>query len=146
MATSMYSVKGKAKWAKVFEFNRDMGEYHKDYDGAYTIDVYLDEDQMKTVSKSGTQVKPKIDDEGIFVKFKRKHADFIPALGGAPKVVDKDDQPWDTEVLIGNGSEVEVFFTVYSTKKGNGTRLEGIRVLDLVEVESEGSGIAALPF
>lgn len=146
--SSLHSVTGIAKWAKVFEFNRDRGEFHKDYDGAYTIQVYLDEDEMKKHSASGSRIKPKIDDDGVYINYKRKHTnEAIPALGGAPKVVDDNDEPWDTDKLIGNGSKVEVFFTVYDSKMGKGTRLEGIRVLDPVEYEGTGEGGGVkLPF
>lgn len=146
--SSLHSVIGEAKWAKVFEFNRDRGEFHKDYDGAYTIQVYLDEANMKKHSASGSRVKPKIDDDGISITYKRKHINAaVPALGGAPKVVNADDEPWDTDNLIGNGSEVEVFFTVYESKMGKGTRLEGVRVLNPVEYQSSGEGGGVkLPF
>jgi hypothetical protein len=146
--SSLHSVTGIAKWAKVFEFNRDRGEFHKEYDGAYTIQVYLEESEMKKHSASGSRAKPKIDDDGVYVQYRRKHINsVIPALGGAPKVVDANDEPWDSDNLIGNGSKVEVFFTVYDSKMGKGTRLEGIRVLDPVEFEGTGEGGGVrLPF
>lgn len=146
--STMHSVIGKGNWAKLFEHNRDIGEFHKDSDGAYTLDLELEQDQLNVVSESGSRLKPRVGEGGISIKFRRKHLHpSIPALGGAPKVVDKDDQPWNPEVLIGNGSTLEVFFTVYDTKMGKGTRLEGVRVLDLVEYEREDEdGDSRLPF
>lgn len=148
--STMHSVKGTGNWAKVFDFSRDKGSFYEDCDGACTIDVLLDQEELAKLAESGSRLKPKVTDEGISVKFKRKFVHpSIPALGGAPKVVDAEDNVWDPEVSIGNGSEVEVFFTVYDTKFGKGTRLEGVRILDLVEYEraegEEGSD-TRLPF
>lgn len=147
--STMHSVIGTGSWARLFEFNRDKASFHEEYDGAYVIDVTLEQDQLDIVSNSGSRINPRVGEDGVFVKFKRRHLHpSIPALGGPPKVVDQDDQPWNPEVLIGNGSKVEVFFTVYETSKGKGTRLEGVRVLDLVEYEREdtGDGDSRLPF
>ena len=41
-------------------------------------------------------------------------------------------------VLIGNGSKVAVNLAVYNTAKGMASRLEGLRILDLVEYNPEG--------
>lgn len=41
-------------------------------------------------------------------------------------------------VLIGNGSKVSVNLAVYNTSKGRASRLEGVRILDLVEYNPEG--------
>ena len=143
MANTMHSVTGTAMWAKVFEGNRDMHEgFYGDCGGAYTIDVLLDKEELDKFTKSGARSKPRITDDGISVKFKRKHEHFsVPALGGAPKVADAEGEPWDPTKFIGNGSKVEVWFDVYPTKMGNGTRLVGVKVLELEEFEGgEGSG------
>lgn len=138
--STMHSVKGIAQWAKVFEQNRDMGDFHKDYNGQTSIDVILEPDQLAILAASGSRHSPKPTEDGIKVKFRRKwEHPTIPALGGAPKVVNAEDQEWSLDEfgLIGNNSEVEVFFTVYDTKMGKGTRLEGIRVLNHVAYETE---------
>ena len=148
--SAMHSVKGIANWAKVFDFNRDKGSFYEDCDGACTIDVLLDQEELAKLAESGSRLKPKVTEDGISVKFKRKFKHpSIPALGGAPKVVDSEDNVWDTEVSIGNGSEAEVFFTVYDTKFGKGTRLEGVRITNLVEYErpeGEETSDMRLPF
>lgn len=41
-------------------------------------------------------------------------------------------------ILAGNGSTVEVTLAVYDTRRGKGTRVESIRILDLVEYNPEG--------
>ena len=150
MASQLYSVTGTANWAKLFERNRDKGEFHVETDGATTIDLLLDKEGLDTMKKAGSRLRPKITDEGVVIKFKRPWVhQSIEAFGGAPRVVNKDDEPWDTEISVGNGSQVEVFFSVYDTKMGKGTRLEGVRVLDLIEYEApegENKGGVKLPF
>lgn len=138
MSDNLFNVTGIAKYAKVFPRNKDNNEAFHGPDGAYTINVVLDKENLDIVSKSGSRLKPKLTDDGVEIKFKRKHTnEAIPAFGGAPKVVDGNDELWDEEVSIGNGSKVEVWFSVYDTSMGKGTRLEGIRVLDLVEWEGD---------
>lgn len=139
MASKLYNVTGTAMYPKVFENNRDMHEgFHGSYGGAYTIDVVLEKDQLDAFTESGSRLKPRITDEGISIKFKRKHEHPIDALGGPPKIADADNEPWDANVFIGNGSKVEVWYEVYDTKMGKGTRLEGIRVLEHVPYEGDG--------
>lgn len=141
MPSQLYNVTGIAMYPKLFENNRDMHEgFHGAYGGAYTIDVLLEKAELDKLTKSGSKLKPRITDEGISIKFKRKHIHPVEALGGPPKVADKDNEPWDTSVYIGNGSKVEVWFEVYDTKMGKGTRLEGVKVLELEEYETEEGG------
>jgi hypothetical protein len=42
-------------------------------------------------------------------------------------------------------SDVEVAISVYDTKLGKGTRLEGVKVLELIPYESETSGEPKAP-
>ena len=109
--SSVHSVKGTALYPKLFEFNRDRHEgFYGDCDGAYTVDLLMDKENLDTFTKSGSRVKPRITDDGLSIKFKRKHLHDIPALGGAPKVVDADENPWDETKLIGNGSLLELWY------------------------------------
>lgn len=148
MASTMHNVTGEARYPKLFTSNRDMNEDFHGPDGAYTIDVLLGKEELDKVTKSGSRLKPKVVEDGIAIKFKRKHTHpTVEALGGPPKIVDADEKEWDNSVFIGNGSKVEVYFEVYDTKLGKGTRLAGVKVLELVEYEGgEGGGGAKLPF
>lgn len=139
MSAELYEVEGIGQWAKVFEFNRDMNEDFHGPGGACTIDVLLEKEELDKVTKSGSKLKPKITDEGIVMRFKRKfnHPQGIKEFGGVPRVVDAEGNDFPEGTLIGNGSKVRVYFTVYETKMGNGTRLEAVQVLDLVEYESD---------
>lgn len=146
--TQLYSVTGLAKWAKVFPRNKDTNEAFHGPGGGYTIQVVLDKEELDKVTKSGARLKPQLTEDGVEIKFRRKHTNpAIKEFGGPPKVVDADNKPMDEEVSIGNGSKVEVFFTVYETSMGKGTRLEGVRVLDLIPFEGEeNTGGVVLPF
>lgn len=152
-ATKLYEVEGILNWAKIFEFNKDKNEDFHGAGGAYTVDVILDKAELDTVTKSGSRTKPKITDDGIAIRFRRKHIHpaGIEELGGAPRVVIGESNPeaFPENTLVGNGTRAKVFFTVYETKMGKGTRLEAVQVLDLVEYESEGDGSGGgikLPF
>lgn len=148
MSTQMINVTGLAKWVKLFDYNKDDNEAFHGPGGGYTINVVLDKAELDKVKDSGARLKPTITDDGVELKFRRKHTHpSIPEFGGRPKVVDAENNLWDDQITIGNGSQVEVWFTVYDTTMGKGTRLEGVRVLDLVEYVSEdGDKAPRLPF
>jgi hypothetical protein len=145
MATKFLTIKGTAKWARVFEDNRDLLGFEgaaKEYGGQYVIDVYPDKENLDKLKDAGSRLQPKLDEDGkMFIKFKRKHEGPFPAASGAPKVINKGGDVWSFEDdgPIGNGSEVEVNLVVYDTRMGKGTRLEGVKVLNLVEY-NEASG------
>jgi len=153
MSTQLVELEGIANWAKVFEFNRDKNEDFHGEGGAYTVDVQLEKEELDKLTASGSRLKPKLTDDGISIRFKRKHIHpmGIEELSGPPKVVDADKNPFPGDTLIGNGSKVKVYVSVYDTKMGKGTRLEGMQVVDLVEYESdydpeEQGGSLKLPF
>jgi len=158
MATlGTFYVRGIAQWAKVFEHNRDYGyeDAFKKFYGAYTIELVVDDENLEKYESSGAAGVPAPaywdEDNQVYtkkrtnkdgkktkktdlhiIKFKRKHIDPVGVdLGGAPKLV---DMPEDAGA-IGNGSDVEVKFTVYTTKMSNGSRLEGIKIHNLVKYE-----------
>jgi hypothetical protein len=63
--------------------------------------------------------------------------------GGEPEMYGPDGEPWDIDKdgLIGNGSKVKVYLSVYSTSRKAifGTRLEGVKVIDHVEFGGSGT-------
>lgn len=135
-------LRGKVKWAKVFEENRDMNGPNgvwKDDEGRYTITLVVDDISKAALKEAGSQKRVKEDSEGDkVVQIERKHkAPFT--YGGPPRVVHADTSPWSLEDdgLIGNGSECIVFATVYEAGGLKGTRLEVVQVIDHVEYESE---------
>ena len=148
MATRRVKLTGIGEWAKVFASNRDMLGYdgaYREFDGACTIDVILDEDNMAALkaSRSIKKGKPDPQGRGHLVRFVRKFNTGKDWDSGAPVVVKADDTPWDYDVdgTIGNGYIVEVLLSVYDTSKPNivGTRLDKVKVLEHVEyVRDEG--------
>jgi hypothetical protein len=152
MATTYHKIKGKAYWAKVFERNRDTESQHPgvqqkldETNGQTSIVLLLDEEGMSEFEASGSRRKPRVTDEGPAIQLTRPWEHKIEVFGGPPQVVDAEGNDWDDGVSIGNGSEVEVAFDVYDTPMGKGTRLSGVKVLNLVEYEPEESGEPRAP-
>lgn len=149
MATKTIELHGILEWAKLFEHNRDTGPYDVDTDGATTVDIILDDENLKKMQDAGVRksAKPDTEGRGSRVKFKRGWKDKFDRdwAGGAPDVYGPDGSPWDGEQLIGNGSIGVVFLDVYDTKMGKGTRLRGVQVIDLVEFDSGGDGGGGAP-
>lgn len=137
MATSYHYFTGKSKWAKVHKPDERYGNF--------SIDVNLDAKQLETFTKLGVRTKPKTDEDGnVWVTFRRnpnsltwKEGNRVPA--GKPAVTDANGAPM--EGTIGNGSTVTVKLQVYtydnSFGKGVGSRLEAVRVDELVEYKRE---------
>lgn len=144
MATTTIELHGIFEWAKVFESNRDMGEFDVETNGACTVDLIMDDDNFQKMKDAGVrkQGKPDPDGRGTKVKFKRGFEDKFGRdwAGGTPTVFKPDGGAWDidSDGLIGNGSIGVVFLDVYDTKMGKGCRLSGVQVIDLVTFESEG--------
>ncbi len=148
MATRRITLTGISQWAKVFEQNRDLTGYkptpdvegsYEPYDGACTIDVILDEANMKKLQASKSMKKGKPDDEGRGqrVTFDRKFKTNNDWECGPPLVLKSDGTAWnfDDDGTIGNGSTVEVHLSVFDIKKyaSVGTRLEKVKVTEHVE-------------
>lgn len=146
MATKRVYLTGKAHWAKLFERNRDTADFHKETDGVTSVQLELDQSEYEKLKEVGSRLRPKVMDDKVMVNIRRPWVHLaIEEFGGPPQVVDADGQDWDDGVSIGNMSEVEVAVDVYDTKMGKGTRLAGVRVLDLVPYESEESGEPKAP-
>jgi hypothetical protein len=149
MASETIYITGTSSWAKVFPHSKDKNEEFHGPGGAYTLDLYVEKEELDKYVATGSRSKPRVGEDGMYIKLKRKHTHSIDAFGGAPQVVDADKNEWDGS-LIGNGSLLECAVTVYDTKMGKGTRLEGIRVIEYVELppldDAEGGRQKKLPF
>ena len=146
MATRKVILVGIAEWAKVFEENRDKVGFkdgdapgtYEDTDGACTIDMILDKENMDrlTASKSMKKGSPDAEGRGTRVRFVRKFNTGRDWDSGSPVVVKSDGTKWDMDVdgLIGNGSTVAVTLSVYDTRRKSivGTRLDRVKVLEHV--------------
>ena len=142
MATRKVKLTGIAEWARVFESNRDMDGFdgvYRDHDGACTIDLIMDDDNLTALKASRSMKKGSPDPQGrgTKVKFIRKFNTGKDWDSGAPVVKKSDGTDWDYDLdgTIGNGSTVEVVLSVYDTKMKSivGTRLDAVTVLDHVQ-------------
>lgn len=144
MATKTIELTGTLEWAKLFESNRDTGEYDVETDGATTITLLMEDDVFKAMQSEGVrkQGKPDPEGRGVRVTFKRPWKDKFDRdwASGPPVVFTPSGTSWDldTDGLIGNGSVGVVFLDVYDTKMGKGCRLNGVQVIDHVTFESAG--------
>ena len=146
MATNRIKLQGKAKWARVFENNRDMEGFegnYRPYNGAYTIQLEMDKENFDKLEATGAAKASKarrkeVDRLGsVEIKFERKHNDRFEWASGAPKVMKADGSEWSfaDDGLIGNDSDVEVEISVYTTTKATGSRLESVTVINPVEYD-----------
>jgi len=153
----------KINWAKVFEHNRDMGS--EDYplteiDGQYSVEMEVDDETKAQMIADGIpeealgypMFKPS-EDGGWLYRAKRPHIEpkmidqdtGKPVVMGPPNVVDWNKTQeageavkWDSDVLIGNGSEGKVKLRIWSNGKRRKITLMSVAVSKLVEYESEG--------
>ena len=153
MATRVVKLTGIGEWAKVFEANRDMTGYenmYAEHDGACTIDLIMDEENLEKLkaSRSIKKGKPDAEGRGHKVRFIRKFGGGQPRNTGAPLVFKADGTPWNYDVdgTIGNGSTVEVVLSVYDTRLAHivGTRLDKVTVIEHIEYVSD-EGVSPPP-
>ena len=154
MATRKLKLTGIAEWAKVFTENRDMLGFEEAYvscDGACTIDLIMDDQNMELLkaSRSMKRGKPDPEGRGTMVRLVRKYDTGYDWASGPPVVVKADGSEWDfdTDGTIGNGSTVEVIVSVYDTKMKSivGTRLDKVTVLKHVQYESPDDNVQSVP-
>ena len=155
MATRKVVLTGIAEWAKVFEDNRDLKGFegaYEEFDGACTIDMILDKENMDrlTASRSMKKGSPDAEGGGTRVRFVRKFNTGRDWDSGSPVVVKSDGTKWDMDVdgLIGNGSTVAVTLSVYDTSRKSivGTRLDRVKVLEHVKPPSDDDDeVATMP-
>lgn len=144
MATKTIELTGILEWAKLFESNRDQGEYDVETDGATTVTLLMEDDVFASMKNEGVrkQGKKDPDGKGVRVTFKRPWADQFGRdwAAGAPQVFTPSGDHWalDKDGLIGNGSVGVVYLDVYDTKMGKGCRLQGVQVIDHVSFEGAG--------
>jgi hypothetical protein len=151
---------GTAKFTKVFESNRDMGENLQDGDlknkivaeqGHYVLTVDITPETKAKMIADGVPTKGlvgqlfKQDDQGnLSYKCKRPH--FNPRLNkgegevmGAPVVMDAASDLWDESVVIGKDSKLKIRLDVWDDKI---VTLQAVRVLELQEYTPDTTGLA----
>ena len=155
MATRKVVLTGIAEWAKVFEDNRDLKGFegaYEEFDGACTIDMILDKENMDrlTASRSMKKGSPDAEGRGTRVRFVRKFNTGRDWDSGSPTVLKSDGTKWDMDIdgLIGNGSIVAVTLSVYDTSRKSivGTRLDRVKVLEHIKPPSDDDDeVATMP-
>ena len=138
MATKFIDLTGTVKWVKT----RKPDEKYNNW----TLNFYPDERSNRVFKESGLQIRPKHDDDGEFLVFRRPAEKLIKGeivKFEPPKVWDADNKPYDG--IIGNGSSATIKVAVYDTVKGKGHRWEAIRVDKLVEYVSPATMGASEP-
>lgn len=129
--TTYHTLKGTVNWAKV---------HRTDKFGNFTIDFYPENAAARKALKD-TGIRSKVnedEDGGLFFKLRRPESKTIRGEEvnfGPPTVIDINGDPFTDN--IGNGSEVEVTFSIYDFNHpdhgtGKGHRLEKVRVLNLI--------------
>jgi hypothetical protein len=122
-------------WAKVIGQPRP----NKFADNAreWSIDVYPDEESMKTLKKLGLTKKLRENEDGEdFITFRQKELRQDGTANEPIRIVDRNDEPWGGD-LIGNGSVVDVKFVVRDYGAQKGTYIRALRVVDHVEFKSK---------
>lgn len=138
MPATTHYFNGTCYWAKLNIHNLDTYNDKK----SAQIEVVLDKDQLKALKATGSKLQPKLMDDGTLrVRFKRQYDHPIDDFGGLPTVIDSSGVPFND--LIGNGSKVTIKVTVYDSKMGKGTRLESVRVDELVPYDPDAKEVSA---
>ncbi len=119
-------IKGKGKWVKIFP-----GQEDKKFK-CWTLDLYLDEDQVKEFKawKSELHLREDKETHEPFIKLRRSTMKLIKdklVTFDPPEVLSSENKKWSGE-LIGNGSELTCKVCVYDSSQGKGARLEAVRV------------------
>ncbi len=138
----MALIQGKAFYAKV------LGKPQPGYDkekNEWSFDLSLDEKGKAEAKRLGftEKIKNKGDDRGDFIQFKRGEFKNTkpgePAVANTPfSVVDQHGKPWDSKKLIGNGSTLNVKYSIYAGRKGNKPIALAIQVWDHVPYTAGG--------
>lgn len=153
MASKFYKFRGYSGYAMMYKPDEYMDKEYWKISFYPETEAVLDKMKAKGVrlkvyedngEKSGVEGKYVVIKRPTEKQFKDGLVEFTP-----PAIYDKDNKPlvtYDKEtgekkgetVLIGNGSLVEVTVCIYDAKPyGKGTRLESVRLIDLIEYNPE---------
>lgn len=133
-------IRGKTSFAKIL--GEPVLNYSKD-GKEWKMDLVLDPPVVKELKALGLsdRVKKKDDylDGKSYITFKQRELRPDGTPNEPVRVVDINGQPWDHTKLLGNGTTVDVKFTVrdYGVGKKQGVYIRSVRVLDLVAYNKE---------
>lgn len=139
-------LRGKVYWAKI------LGAPVSNYEGTgreWAFEFEPDEDGVKIIKnhKLGDRLKDKSSDEryagrGVYLSLKRPELDRDGNENKHIRIYDAEDNDWDHDTLIGNGSVVDLKIDIrdYGVGKKKGIYPVAIRVQDLVSYEKSEFG------
>lgn len=135
-------VRGKVYWPKIV----GDGALHDNYDGdAREWSYELAPDDTDFLKDAGlldrlkTKEDAKNPDKGSFLVLRKPELNKDGEKNDPIRIYDADNQPWDEDTLIGNGTEVVAKLTIVKWGKGKKASIwtTAIRVEDLVPYESD---------
>ena len=127
----------KVKWIKLDPSNPEDG--FNGGDPIWTLNAYVGEELTQKWMDDGFAKKVRKDDEGFFIKLKRKTLWPSGDAQNPVKVVDEFGDPIDG-ATVGNGSVVNIQYNTFQTKFGNpGHSLQAVQVIELVKYEGNGA-------
>lgn len=147
MATKEVTLTGVSKWShKLFQ-----PESYNQGPARYSTRLYLDAANKAIFQSLRLKNKIKEDEDGEYVTLRRDHdpKEFkgkVIYKGGPPKIYDAEGNRWPEDTMIGNGSVLSVKLSVYNTKMGPASRVEKVRVDELVEYNKPDVDEDAVPF
>ncbi len=136
MANNVQKITGIAYWAKVLGAPTPSYDKEKRH---WTIDICVDDAVLAVLKehKLVKTIKNKFDDRGPYIQFQR--LEFKKKTGAPNKPITvngPDGKPWDQTVLIGNGSKVEVIFSVFEVPTfGNNPAHNSVAILEVKVLE-----------
>ena len=123
-------ITGKCHYASITEPNTK-------FDPVWSIQVEVNDDNREVVEKSGLKVANKGDERGDFVTIKRKVNRKDGTQRNAPLVMDSQNNRWNNDKKIANGSTVNVkaipYEWDYAGKSGISADLAAVQIVDFIE-------------
>jgi len=123
-------ITGKCHYASITEPNTK-------FDPVWSIQVEINDDNREVVEKSGLKVANKGDERGDFVTIKRKVHRKDGSQRNAPLVMDSQNNRWNNDKKIANGSTVNVkaipYEWDYAGKSGISADLAAVQIVDFIE-------------
>ena len=135
----MSKISGTAYWVRVHQPHFD--QFNRQ--GIFTIDVTVDAKTKKQLQDLGLgpRIKNKGDERNDFITIERKYTLKDGTKNSAPRVVDSKRTPISSDILIGNGSLVNVAFDTYDYNVGGnkvvGASLTAVQVVKLIPYSPE---------
>ncbi len=123
-------ITGKCHYASITEPNTK-------FDPVWSIQVEINDDNREVVEKSGLKVANKGDERGDFVTIKRKVHRKDGTQRNAPLVMDSQNNRWNNDKKIANGSTVNVkaipYEWDYAGQSGVSADLAAVQIVDFIE-------------